>query len=151
MWTSLLDSSWLADFSFALRVLFFPLTSFTVHRADHNCLSSTKQQILLVSLWMYSSCSFWHALVSSLWNFLSVYAMAFIGFLLLRTTFFLWSFFSLDATASSGNLYLAFSLIGMHSANVSLGAVTKYSYSSFGVCVSDVSWRELALFLTVTV
>ena len=42
-------------------------------------------------------------------------------------------------------------LVDMHSTAASVWAVTKFSYSSFGVCISDVSWRVSKLFLTVTV
>ena len=51
------------------------------------------------------------------------------------------SHFSQTAIYSQGSLHLALDLIGMHSAAASIWVVTKFSYSSFGVCLSDVSWR----------
>ena len=47
--------------------------------------------------------------------------------------------FSLIVIDSHGTLYLALSFVGMHSAAASIWKVAKYSYSSFRVCLSDVS------------
>ena len=96
-----LHSFWLAAFSFALEVLFLLLTSFTVCHTIQDCLSSTKFLILLIWSWMYSVCSFKYALVSSLCAFLSFWALALVGFLLLhRDAIFILSHFFLTANVS---------------------------------------------------
>ena len=46
-------------------------------------------------------------------------------------------------------LCLVLGLVGIQSAGG--GAVTKFSNASFGICISDVSWRLSNLFLTLTV
>ena len=46
----------------------------------------------------------------------------------------------LTAKVSHGTLSLALCLIGMHSAAASKWALMNFSYSSFGVGVSDISW-----------
>ena len=53
--------------------------------------------------------------------------------------FFLVMSFFLATSDSHGTLYLTFGYIGMHSAAASMWALTKISYSSFEVCVSDIS------------
>ena len=45
----------------------------------------------------------------------------------------------LTANVSHGTMSLALYLVGMHSAATSNWALTKFSYSSFGICVSDFS------------
>ena len=57
----------------------------------------------------------------------------------------------LTAIDSHGTLHLALGLVDTHSGTASIMAVTKFSYLSFGVCISDVSWRVSNLFFTVTV
>ena len=52
---------------------------------------------------------------------------------------------------SHGKQHLAHSLVGIHSATASMQTVTKFSNSSFGVCLSDVTQRVSNLFLTVIV
>ena len=54
--------------------------------------------------------------------------------------------FFLITSDSHGTLHLAFSLVGMHSAAAYIWAVTKFSYSSFSVYASDVSWRTSDFF-----
>ena len=49
------------------------------------------------------------------------------------------SHFSLAAIVPQGTLLLVLGLIGMHSVAASMRMVTKFSYSSLGVCLSDVS------------
>ena len=49
------------------------------------------------------------------------------------------SCFSLIAIDSYGTQHLTLVLVGMHSAAASTWAVTKFSYLSFSVCLSDVS------------
>ena len=77
---------------------------------------------------------------SSLNAFFSFHRLAFVGFLLSsKDAIFMLSRFSLTTVDSQGTLYLGLSLIGMHTASVSKEAVTNLSYSSFGICHSDVS------------
>ena len=56
--------------------------------------------------------------------------------------------FSLTANVSHGTLSLVLCLVDMHSADASKRALTKFSYSSFGVCVSVFSCSALNLFLS---
>ena len=138
-------SSWLAAFSFALKVFFFQLTSHCVCHANCDCLSSTEFGILLIWPWMYS-CSFWY--VSSLWAFFCFWALTFIGFLLLsKDAIFTSSCFFLTTSNSHGTLHLAFSLVSMPSADASIWAMTKFSFSSFGVCILDTPQEYQICFL----
>ena len=57
--------------------------------------------------------------------------------------------FSLTANDSLGKFYLAVSLVDMHPVTVLIWMVTKFSYSLLGVYLSDVSWRQSNLFLTL--
>ena len=57
----------------------------------------------------------------------------------------------LTAIDSHGTLHLAFGLVGMHSIVVSTLVVRKVLYSSFRICISDISRRVSNLFLTFTV
>ena len=136
-----IHSSCLAAFSLALEV-FLLLTSFTVYHAIRDYLSSIKFLILLIWPSMYFICSFDYALIISLCAFFSFWAFTFVGFLLLhRDAVLTFSrFFSLTASVSHGTLCLTLSLVGMHSATAFIWAL-KFSYSSFGVSVSDISWR----------
>ena len=85
---------------------------------------------------MYSFCS---VLNSSL-RALNFYVLALVGFLLLHNdAFFTLSHFFLTASVSFGTQHLALDLVGMHFAAASMWALMKFSYSSFGVCVSDTS------------
>ena len=56
--------------------------------------------------------------------------------------------FFLTTNISHGTLGLAFCLVGMHSAAAFKWALTKFSYSSFAVCVSDFSCSASNLFLS---
>ena len=69
-----INSSWLAAFNLALKMIFPLNTLFTVCHATQDSLFSTKIQILLVWHWMYSIRSFWYTLISSNYflKFLSV-------------------------------------------------------------------------------
>ena len=145
-------SFWLAAFSLALEELFLLLTSFTVRHAIWDCLSSTEFLILLIWPWMYSICSFWYALIYSLCAFLSFCVLVLVGFLLLhRDAVSTLSRFFLTANVSQRTQCLALSLVGIHSAAASMWALMKFSYLSFGVSVSDISWRVLDLFLSVII
>ena len=63
-----------------------------------------------------------------------------VGFLLLHwEAVFMSARFFLTAIVSYGTLGLALCFVGMHSAAASKWALTKFSYSSFGVGVFDIS------------
>ena len=91
--------------------------------------------------------------ISSFLAFLSFCPLAFVGLLLLSNYVVFMSYrFFLTITDFYGTLHLALGLVGMHwAAAVSMWTVTKFSYSSFGVRVSDIFCKTLNLFLTVTV
>ena len=55
--------------------------------------------------------------------------------------------FSLTAKVSQGTLYLVLSFVGMYFAAASRCALTKFSYSSFGVLFSVLSCSVFDLFL----
>ena len=57
--------------------------------------------------------------------------------------------FSLTANVSHGTLDLVLSFVGMYFAAASQWALTKFSYSSFGVCISVFSCSASNLFLNV--
>ena len=61
------------------------------------------------------------------------------------------SFFLKIDIDSLVTLHLVHCLVGKHSTAASIWTETKFSYSSFGVCLSDVSWKVSNLFLTVNV
>ena len=87
-------------------------------------------------------------LANSFCAFLSFRALVLVGFFLLHLeAVFTSARFSLTANVSHGTLSLALFLVGMHSAAASKWALTKFSYSSFGVCVS-VFCSVLNLFLS---
>ena len=100
---------------------------------------------------MFSVCSFRNTLVSSFCA-LSFWALILVGFLLLhKEAFFTYACFFLTAEVSHETLDLALCFVGMHSAAASKWALTKFSYSSFGVGVSDISWSASNVFLSVNV
>ena len=108
--------------------------------------------ILMLWHWMYSICSFWYALNYFLCAFLSFWALALVGFFLLhRDAVFALSRFFLTVNVSHGTLYFTLNSVGMHSAAASMWVLMKFSYLSFGVSVSDISWRSSNLFLCVIV
>ena len=142
-------SSLLAAFSLAFAVIFLLLTSFTVWHAIIDCLSSTEYLILLIWFCMYSVCSFRYMFADSFGAFLSFRALQLVGFLLLDLeAVFTSAHFFLTANVSCVTLGLALRLVGMYSAADSRWALTKFSYSLFGVCVSDFSCSALKLFLS---
>ena len=86
---------------------------------------------------MYSVCSFRYILANSFCAFLSFRALVLVGFFLLHLeAVFTSARFFLTVYVSHGTLGLVLCLVGMHSAVASKWALTKFSYSSFGVCVS---------------
>ena len=95
---------------------------------------------------MYSNCSFWYVLFGSFWAFLTFCALAFVGFLLLIKNAFLTYLVFLQTTSDSrGTPHLTLGLIGIHAATAAaafagpMWAEIKFLYSSFGVCLSDIS------------
>ena len=81
--------------------------------------------------------------------FLSFWALALVGFLLLhKDAVFTLSHFLLTNSLSLGTLCLALIFLGYHSTAASKWTLTKYSYSSLGVIFSDNSWRASDLFLS---
>ena len=141
-------SSWLASFTFSLWLFFFCsihslfvivylLPSFLFY-----CFNL--EYILFVIFGVYYFSLY-------LLKFLRV-GICWVTFLLLhKITVFTLSRFFLSASVSFGNLCLSIGLVHMHSATASMWALTKFPYSSFGVCVLDISWRVSNLFLTVTI
>ena len=147
---SCIRSCWLIAFSLAFAVLFLLHTSFTVCHAILDCLSSTVSLILLIWFCMYSVCSFRYMLANSFCAFLCFRVLVLVGFLLLHLeTVFTSALFVLTANVLDGTLCLVLCLVGMHSAAASRWALTKFAYSSFGVCVSDFSSSASNLFLCV--
>ena len=134
---SRISSSWLVAYSLAFAELFLQLTSFIVCHAILDYLSLTESLILLIWFCMYSVCSFRYMLANSFCAFLSFRALILVGFSLLHLeAVFTFARFFLTANVSHWTLGLALCLVGMHSVAASKWALTKFSYSSFGVCVS---------------
>ena len=99
---------------------------------------------------MYSVGSFRYMLANSFCTFLSFRALILVGFFLLHLeAVFMSAHFSLTANVSHGTLGVAFCLVCIHSAIASKWVLTKFSYSSFGVCVSVFSCSVSNLFLSV--
>ena len=129
---------------------FFLLTSFIVCHAILDCLSSTESLILSIWFWCYSGCSFRYMLANSFRAFLSFSALILVGFFLLHLeAVFTSADFSLTANVSHGILDFILCLVGMNSAAAFKWALTKFSYSLFGVCVCVFSCRASYLFLSV--
>ena len=109
-----------------------------------DCLSSTKSLILSIWFFMYSVCN-------SFCAFLRFRALILVGFFLLHSeTVFMSVRFSLTANVSHGPLGLVLCLVCMHSIAASKWTLTKFSYLSFGVCVS-VFCSVLNLFLSANI
>ena len=129
----------LAVFSFALEVLFILLTSFTVCYAIRDWLFCTRFLILLIWPWMYSFCSFWYVLVSSICAFSSFYVLAFNGFLLLhKDTVLRYLVFFLTANDSHGTLHLTLGLVSTYSAAVA----SMWQLTNF--CIRHSGWGEIS-------
>ena len=87
-------------------------------------------------------------LVNSFCAFLSFRALILVGLLQLHLeAIFTSARFVPTATVSHEAIDFALCLVGMHSTAASRWALTKFSYSSFGVCVSDFSCSVSNLFL----
>ena len=97
---------------------------------------------------MYSVCSLRYMLANSFCAFFSFRAFVFVGFFLLHLeAVFMSVRFSLSANVSHGTLDLVLSFVGMHFATASRCALTKFSYSSFGVRISVFFCSASNLFL----
>ena len=80
--------------------------------------------------------------------FFSFRVLVLVGFILLHLeAVFTFAFFSLTANVSHGTLDLVLCLVGMYFTAASKWALTKFTYSSFGVCVSVLSCSASNLFL----
>ena len=147
---SCIPSCWLVAFSLAFAVLFLLLTSFTVSHGIVDYLSSTESLILLIWFCLYSVCSFRYMLANLFCAFIRFTTLVLVWFSLSHLeAVFTSARFSLTANVSLGTLGLALCLVGMHSAAASKWALTKFSYSSFGVCVSVFSCSASNFFLSV--
>ena len=149
---SFICSCWFVAFSLALAVFFLLLISFIVYYAILDCLSSTESLILSIWFCMYSVCSFRYMLANSFCAFFSFRAFVLVGFFLLHLeAVFTSARFSLTANVSHGTLYLVLSFVGMYFAVASRWALTKFSYSSLGVCISVFSCSASNLFLNANI
>ena len=99
-------------------------------------------------IWRYQISTFWHVYFSFLYAFKNVCVLSFISFLLLSKDAFFILIFLLFTIDSQESRHVAFGLLGMYPVDTSVWVVTNFSWSSFGVCLSDVSWRVPNLFLT---
>ena len=133
----------------AFTVLFLLHPSFTVCHAILDCLSSTESLMLSIKFCMYSVCSR-YMLANSFCAFLNFKALVLVGFFLLHLeTVFTCARFFITTNVSHGTLGLVLCLVGMHSSVACSWELTKFSYSSFEVCVSVFSCSASNLFLSV--
>ena len=89
-------------------------------------------------------------IANSFCAFLSFSALVLVGFFLLHLeAVFTSARFFLTSNVSHGILGLVLCLVGMHSAAASKWALMKFSNSSFGVGISDISCSASNLFLSV--
>ena len=107
----------------------------------------------LIDLILYAFlCSFRYMFANSFCVLLRFRALIFVGFFLLHLeVVFTSARFFLIANISHGTLDLALCLDGMRFTAASKWALTKFSYSSFRVGVSDISWSASNLFLSVNI
>ena len=148
---SFILSCWFVAFNLALAVLFLRLTSFIVCQAILDCLSSTESLILSIWFCMFSVYYFRYTLANSFCAFFSFKAFVFFGFFLWHLeAVFTSARFSLTADVSHGTLDLVLSFVGMYFATASMCALTKFSYSSFGVRIPVFSCSASNLFLNAT-
>ena len=97
---------------------------------------------------MYSVCSFRYMFANSFCPFFSFRSFVLVGFFLLDLeAVFTFTRFSLTANVSHGTLDFVLCFIGMYFAAACKWVLTKFSYSSFGVCVSVFSCSASNLFL----
>ena len=99
---------------------------------------------------LYVFCSFRYMLANSFCGFFSFRTFVLVEFFLLHLkAVFMSARFSLTANVSHGTLDLVLCFVGMYFAAASRWALTKFSYFSFGVCVSLFSCSASNLFLNV--
>ena len=122
--------------SVMLFVVFYLLPNFWFYRFDLEC--------ILIFLFGMSKFSL------GFLKFLCIGICCLFCFLIDDDIFIL-SHFSLIAIAFQGTLHLALGLVGTYSTAAFIWTITNFSYLSFGVCHSNVSWRVSTLFLTVIV
>ena len=146
---SCIHSCWLVAFILAFAVLLL-LNSFTVRHVILDFLSSTESPILSIWFCMYSFCSFRLMLVNSFCAFLRFRILVLVGFFLLHLETILTSVrFFITTNVCYETLGLALCVVCMHSVAASNWALTKFSYSTFRVCVSVFSYSTSNLFLNV--
>ena len=142
-------SCWLVAFSLSFAVLFLLLISFTVCHAILDCLSSTKSLILSIWFCMYSVVLLGRFQLIPFVPFLSFSALVLVGsFLLHSEAVFMPACSFLTANVSHWALGLVLCLVGKFHRG-SMWALTKFSSSTFGVCVSVFSYSASNLFLSV--
>ena len=126
---SCIRSCWLVAFSLALAMLFLLLTSFTVCHAILDCPSSTESLILLIWFCMYSVCSFRYMLANSFCAFFKFqgFDIGWVPPIAFGSSFHVCTLFLTDSKRT----------------------LTKFSYSSFGLCVSVFSCSASNLFFSV--
>ena len=136
---------WFAAFNFGLAVLFLLLTSFIVCQAILDCLSSSES--LILSIWflcilfvLLDIC-----LLIDIVPFLVLWPLSLLG-----SSYRFWRQFTcahFSLSASHGTLYLILGFVGIHFATASRCALTKFSYTSFGLPFSVFSCSVSNLFL----
>ena len=99
---------------------------------------------------MYSVCFFRYMLGNSYCEFFSFMAFVFSGFFLFHwEAVFTSARFPLTTNVSHEILDLLLSFVGIYSAAASRWALTKFSYSPFGIRISVFSWSASNLFLII--
>ena len=137
-------------FQFSFRSA-LPSAHFTYHLPCYRRLSIFNRVSDLIDLILHVFCLFFKVDVSWFILYLFKFQGIDIGWVLpfaFGSSFHACTLF-LNANVSHRTLGLALSLLGMHSAAASKWALTKFSYSSFGVCVSVFSCRTSNSFLNV--
>ena len=134
---SFILSCWCIAFGLPLAVLFLLFTSFIVCHAILDRLSSTESLILPIWFCMYSVCCFWYMLANSFCAIFSFRTFVLVGFFKLHLeAVFTSDRFPLTANVSHGTLDLVLCFVGMYFAAASRWALTKSSYSSYGIRIS---------------
>ena len=148
---SCIRSSWLACFQFSFHSA-IPSANFVYCLPCYPGLSVFNRVSNLIDLILYAFCSFRYTLANSFCAFLSFWALILVGFHLLHLeAVFMSARFFLSANVFHETLGLALCLVGMHSAAASWWTLTKFSYSSFGVGVSDFSCSASTLYGKTTI
>ena len=114
-------------------MFFLLLTSFIVCQAILECLFST-ESLILSDFECILSVPLYICLLIDIVPFLVLTHLCLLGFFdSFWRPVFTSARFSLTAKVSHGTLYLVLCFVGMHFAAASRCALTKFSYSSFGV------------------